>query len=180
MIGGPRIVLSPLVRQFRNKLFHWRNDRGLAQLSAWYVPVSEAAHDAWMDSMGKRQDIYLFVIVDRQSNQPIGYCFLSDVSPIHRHGRLGILIGEAEFRHKGYGSEAVRGLVAFGFQDLNLERIYLDVASHNLPAIRAYEKCGFVVEGVMRRHYFVGGEYRDMQLMSILRAEYAQQVNRRS
>ena len=173
MILGPRILLSPLVRQFRNKLFHWRNDRALTQLSAWYVPVSEAAHDAWMDQMSKRQDMYLFVVVERSANQPIGYCFLADISTVHHHARLGIAIGEADFRNKGYGSETMRGLLTFGFEDLNLERIFLDVASHNLPAIRVYEKCGFVTEGVLRRHYYVGGQYRDMRMMSMLRQEYA-------
>jgi RimJ/RimL family protein N-acetyltransferase len=180
MIPGPRILLSPLVRQFRNKLFHWRNDRALTQLSAWYVPVSETAHDGWMDQIAKRQDMFMYVVLERASNQPIGYCFLADLSTVHRNARLGIAIGEADYRNKGYGSEAMRALLAFGFEDLNLERIYLDVANHNLPAIHVYEKCGFVTEGLMRRHYFVGGQYRDMRMMAMLREEYAATVAKRS
>ena len=171
MIVGNKTILNPVIRQHRAKLFYWRNDRALLRLTGEYQPISEAAHDQWMDSVVKRADMFIFVILERGENRPIGYCFLSNVSPVHRNAKLGIAIGEADHRDKGYGSDALRGLVDFGFRDLNLERIWLDVFTDNARAIHVYEKLGFCHEGSLRRHYFVEGRYRDALVMGLLRHE---------
>lgn len=173
MILGAKTILNPVIRQHRAKLFYWRNDRALLHLTGEYQPISEAAHDQWLDSVVKRSDMFIFIILERSDNRPIGYCFLSGFSPVHRHAKLGIAIGEADLRGKGYGSDAMRSLVDFGFRDLNLERIWLDVFADNSRAIHVYEKLGFRREGELRRHYFVEGRYRDALIMGLLRHEHA-------
>ena len=65
-------------------------------------------------------------------------------------------------------------LVAFGFDTLNLNRIYLRVHSTNERAIRCYEKVGFQHEGRLRHHNFHAGEYRDTLYMGLLRSDWAQ------
>jgi RimJ/RimL family protein N-acetyltransferase len=82
------------------------------------------------------------------------------------------MIGEKSFWNLGYGTEAVRLLVAHGFQSLNLNRIALHVFQDNPRAIRAYEKAGFTHEGRQRQGEFHQGKYVDVLLMSILRSEW--------
>jgi len=91
---------------------------------------------------------------------------------MHAHAKLGIAIGSAPHHGRGMGSEAIRLLIDFAFTDLNLNRVYLDVIADNFRAIRAYQKCGFQHEGVMRDHYFIDGRYIDAWMMAINRADW--------
>ena len=82
---------------------------------------------------------------------------------------LGVARGE---RGKGYGSEAIRVLQKFAFEELNLNRIELDVYDFNVRAHKCYLKCGFKEEGRMRQKLFRNGQFRDVIKMAILKEEY--------
>ena len=69
----------------------------------------------------------------------------------------------------GYGTDAVRTLVAWGFSTLNLNRVFLRVYADNPRGIRCYEKVGFQLEGRLRQDNFHDGAYRDTLVMAVLR-----------
>ena len=89
--------------------------------------------------------------------------------------RLAIGIYDRRFWSAGYGTEAIRLLLRYAFDDLGLHRVDLLVIAYNARAIRAYEKCGFVREGVLRESALVDGVRHDDVLMSILEQEYRAQ-----
>jgi RimJ/RimL family protein N-acetyltransferase len=82
------------------------------------------------------------------------------------------MLGDKAYWNQGYGSEALRLLVQYGFETMRLHRIWLRVLATNPRAIRAYEKIGFVHEGRMREAQFAHGKHHDILLMSILRPEW--------
>lgn len=102
----------------------------------------------------------------------IGFVALHSIEWNNRAGLLSIGIGEAEYRGKGYGSDALRLIVRYAFDELNLERVGLDVISNNEAAIRAYERAGFRHEGAMRRAVLRDGVWHDRIIMGLLRAEW--------
>jgi RimJ/RimL family protein N-acetyltransferase len=83
------------------------------------------------------------------------------------------MVGQTDCQNQGYGTEAVRLAMRFGFEELNLNRIELCVFDHNPRGIRVYEKCGFVAEGRMRQASFRHGQYRDVLRYAILRSEWS-------
>jgi RimJ/RimL family protein N-acetyltransferase len=89
-----------------------------------------------------------------------------------RDAFVGIGIYEREDWGKGYGTDAMRLIVQFGFIELNLRRITLTVFEYNPRAIRSYEKCGFQVEGRMRGRIVKDDKRWDVLFMSILRDEW--------
>ncbi|HPH95441.1 MAG TPA: GNAT family protein [Anaerolineaceae bacterium] len=89
-----------------------------------------------------------------------------------RNAWVGIGIGEREYWGKGYGTEAMRLIVRFGFRELNLNRISLDVFGYNERAVRSYEKVGFKVEGRMREWINRAGVRSDLIYMGLLRREW--------
>jgi RimJ/RimL family protein N-acetyltransferase len=93
----------------------------------------------------------------------------------HQTAWVGIGIGEAEYRGKGYGSDALRVAVSYAFRELGLYRVSLGVFSYNQRAIRAYEKVGFVHEGRLRSALYRDGQRFDHLFMGILRSEWEQQ-----
>lgn len=97
---------------------------------------------------------------------------LTNVKWIHQSAEVGIFIGEAENRLKGYGSEALKLLVFYGFNYLNFNNIMLKVFSFNDVAISAYKKVGFNEFGSRKKSYYLKGKWYDDIYMEILREDY--------
>jgi RimJ/RimL family protein N-acetyltransferase len=149
-------------------LFEWINDRDLVLLSAPYRPVSPERHEEWFASIRQRSDTVIFAI--RMGHPPalIGTCQLHGIDRVSRRAELQIRIGDAAARGRGFGTEAVRRLVDFGFRDLNLHRIDLHVFADNTAAQRVYEKAGFVTEARLRDAAFIDGRFVDVLVMAVL------------
>ncbi len=93
------------------------------------------------------------------------------IEPADRRARLAVGLFDRRFWSRGYGSEAIRLLLRYGFETMRLHRIDLRVLEYNVRAIRAYEKCGFVREGVEREAALVDGRWHNDVLMAILEQE---------
>ncbi|TVP90393.1 GNAT family N-acetyltransferase, partial [Alkalibacterium sp.] len=72
----------------------------------------------------------------------------------------------------GYAEEVVRRTVDYGFYQLNLNKINLDVVDFNEKAVYIYEKVGFQVEGKQEQQLFIQGDYHDSLAMGLLRERY--------
>ena len=91
-----------------------------------------------------------------------------NVNLVSRKATLGIFIGDEENRSKGYGTEAMKLLVDYGFNILGLHNIDLNVFAFNKQAIRAYEKVGFKEYGRRHESYFLDGKFHDEISMEII------------
>lgn len=85
---------------------------------------------------------------------------------------LGISIHDKTQWNKGYGTEAVRLVVGYAFEEVGLNRVELMTDEDNVRGRRCYEKCGFVQEGLLRQHRLVGGKFGNTVVMSVLRSEW--------
>lgn len=103
----------------------------------------------------------------------VGECELERNQPAHGEAYAAIGIGERAYWGKGFGTDAMKLLLAFGFREWNLHRVSLLVFGYNPRALRSYEKCGFRVEGRIRNQVKRGGERYDSIVMGILRDEWA-------
>jgi RimJ/RimL family protein N-acetyltransferase len=101
----------------------------------------------------------------------IGEAGLHRIDHFSRACELGIGIGR-EFWGKGFGQDAVRTLVDYAFEHLNMNRVGLYVLAEDPRAVGAYRKAGFVEEGRIRQHAWVRGRYEDELVMAILREDW--------
>ena len=168
-IPGERIYLSPIDPGDAETYTKWVNDfevtRWLGSTGSVY---SLPAERAYLENATKETNNHQFAIVLRDGNRLIGSIGLMDLNQRCQKATLGIFIGEAEDRSKGYGTEAIRLLVDYGFQWLNLRNIDLHVNSGNARAIACYKKAGFREYG--RRHdaIIADGRWYDDVLMEVL------------
>ena len=102
----------------------------------------------------------------------IGNLELRKLEAVERRGEIGIMIGDRAFWSRGYGEDAMRAICRYGFLDLDLHRLELNVAAFNTRALRCYEKVGFTIEGRLRDHRYVAGRHYDTLLMGLLRQEF--------
>ena len=90
---------------------------------------------------------------------------------------MGIFIGDKNEWGKGYGTDATKSLIRFGFNELNLHRIWLRVDRNNSAALKCYQKAGLVQEGVFREDVYRNGCFHDTIVMSILSTQLPQKIN---
>ena len=96
-------------------------------------------------------------------------------NPLGRWADLGIFIGEKGLWDQGYGADAVRTALRYAFSGMRLNRVSLTTDEANARAIRCYERCGFVREGLLRQQRLVDGQFRNAVLMGLLREEFPEQ-----
>jgi len=96
---------------------------------------------------------------------------LTSISDVHRNAELYVLVGPA-FHRRGYGSESTKWLVNYGFSQLGLHRIYLITNGTNDAAVALYRKLGFVQEGVLREHKWLGDRFIDRILFGMNHSEW--------
>lgn len=171
---GDRLYLRGLeIEDLQGPYFQWLNDQE-ADLYTNHAsfPNSMARMKAFFERVTVGSSDLVLAIVLKDGDCHIGNVALHGINWQHRRAELRIIIGEAECRGKGYGSEAIRLLLRHAFEKLNLHRIFLGVRADHQQAIRAYEKCGFVVEGRLRQEYLRGGAWYDAVRMAILAPEF--------
>lgn len=118
-----------------------------------------------------RDDNRGFVIADAATELFIGQINLDGIDWKNRYAKIGIVIGSPEHCGQGFGTEAMRLLIDFAFDELNLNRLELEVYDFNERARRCYASCGFKEEGRLRQRQFKDGRYADVILMGLLRSE---------
>jgi len=109
-----------------------------------------------------------FAIVLKSGDRHIGNIKLGPIDPHHHLADIGILIGEKDCWNKGYALEAINLMVEYAFAKLNLHKVTAGCYAPNKGAIRAFEKAGFVQEGIRKAHCFFEGKYVDDILLGLI------------
>lgn len=170
-INGEKVSLRPITREDTGLIVAWRNRPSVYQHFIFRQPFTPELHENWLRTKVDTGKVIQYIIMDRESRQPIGSVYYRDVDPENESAEYGIFIGEEEFLGRGRGTEAARLFTRFGLDVLKLHRISLRVLGGNDIARRSYEKAGFVTEGVCRDMVKLDGKYRDVIFMALLGKE---------
>ena len=168
---GERIYLSPRNVEDVEKFTEWMNDFEITDYTGRsYQTMTLQNEKAYLEKEQDNKSV--FAIIDLQTDEIIGNVGLHDINNINRTAPLGIFIGNKDYRSKGYGTEAIKLILDFGFNYLNLNNIDLALMEFNKRALKCYEKCGFKEIGRRRKCKFINGRYYDSILMDILSEEF--------
>ena len=164
---GERIYLSPMNPDDYEINTKWLNDANITQyLSIHNHMVSLLGEKRYLEDTSTK-DCH-FVIVNLDSDEAIGNIAFDEIDYRNGAAVLGIFIGEENYRGKGYGSEAIKLLLNYGFNELRLHSVTLTVLADNARAIKAYEKCGFKEFGRKHDALYRNGKYVDIIYMEII------------
>jgi len=151
----------------------WSNDREVTRmLYRGAFPETRKTAAAAMAAVASNPQEVELAIEDVASGKHIGIAGLHSMNRIAHSAEFRILIGDKTFWGGGYGTEVTPLMVVYGFEVLNMHKVWLGVTADNVGAVRCYEKVGFVHEGVLRDETYRNSRYYDAIRMSILRDEY--------
>lgn len=161
------ISLEQIERQDLPHLKQMRNE--LREYFREYRLLNDLNQEEWFERMSRDRNQVMFKIVNDKIL--VGACGLHYISWTNRSAEFGIYIGKC-FQGKGLAKEAMGRLLSYGFNELNLNRIWGEVYSNN-PALRFYKNFGFEIEGRLRETYYYH-EWYDSYIISMLRKEYVE------
>ena len=172
---GDRIYLAPKGASDEEveKFTEWMNDFQVTDYigsSARMMTLNEEKE--WLENVNKNNKNRNFNIIELNKDKLIGTISLENLNWTDRSATLGIFIGDKDYRNSGYGTEAIKLLLEYGFRYLNLHSIRLDLLNINERAHKCYLKCGFKDTGKSREAIFLNGKYYDKLHMDILENEF--------
>lgn len=172
---GERIYLSPKgsSEEEIQKFAEWMNDFQVTDYTGRTSQITTyASEKEYLENAEKDTEKRTFNIVNLEDDKLFGTVGLEHINWVERSAVLGIFIGDDDFRSNGYGTEAIKLLLEYGFKYLNLHSIRLDLLSVNERAHKCYLKCGFKDTGCSREEIFLNGKYYDKLHMDILENEF--------
>jgi len=175
ILTGERVRLRGVRDDDLPTLAKWGMDPGrMTTLSNWVVPPSEAAARDQIAKWAANEKDDVGFAIETLGDKPVlvGNLGLWGTRPKDRCATLGIALGRDHIG-RGYGTDALRIIVSYGFREMGLHRIQLVVAPYNVAGIRAYTKAGFTEEGRRREIVLHDGRWYDEVLMSVLDHEWA-------
>ena len=161
-------------RWSRNSEFYRLMDSGITRPRS--IKVAQEEFEKYLEKEPE-ENAFFFSVRTLTEDTLIGDVGLGGISWAHGDAFVGIGLGEPKFWGKGYGTDAMRVILRFGFEELNLRRVTLDVFEYNPRAVRSYEKAGFSVEGKVRSSMLREGQRWDMIYMGILREVWQDSLN---
>lgn len=182
MLRGDRVWLSPADKEHIVAESEWLNDAEIGHFLGVKGPAGRDAAarfaDEFLAQAGKT--LFGFNISLLADDRRIGGAVLRGYDRENGNAEVAIFISDRRLLGQGLGTDALNCLVDFGFGELRLERIFLQVFDYNARARRSYEKAGFQTDATLRHARFHRGAYHDVHVMSILRDEWLALGRRRA
>lgn len=174
-IAGDRVILRAWERDDVRAAWEAEQtaDATGLRMRDWHEPPASLAElEAEFEGNISEPNATRIALIIEAEGRPVGDINFFDIDERNRRAMVGLGIWRAEDRGKGYGFDALRALLRWGFRHLNLHRVELSVAPANEAALRIYRRLGFVEEGRRRQSHFDDGRYEDELIMGLLRSDF--------
>tara|TARA_A100001388_G_C28555420_1_gene396926 strand:+ start:85 stop:633 length:549 start_codon:yes stop_codon:yes gene_type:complete len=174
MIYGKRIYLREIkAEDINQKYLSWMNNSNVnAFLETRFVNQTlESLKDYWL-RIKKDENSFWFAICTKDDDMHIGNIKIGPVNWIHKKGDLSLFIGDSKKWGKGYGYDSIILISKWSFKHLKLEKINAGIYESNAKSIKAFEKAGFKVEGILREEVKLNSKRENVLRYGLLKNEY--------
>lgn len=176
MILGKKIGLRAVEKLDLPKLKNWRNIESFRRNFREVRELSDYHQENWLETINRSKSDFMFVIEELENNQVIGACGLLYINWVIRSADFSFYIGHNDSyigEKEGYSIEAARLLIEYGYHNLNLNKIWMELYSFDLKKINFFQEYfKFKIDGHLRQNCFEDGQYHDSLILSLLKDEY--------
>ncbi|MFK7749706.1 MAG: GNAT family N-acetyltransferase [Kordia sp.] len=162
-LTGEKLYLRALEPEDLDFIYEIENDESIWEISATQTPYSRFLIKQYLENA--HQDIYeakqLRLVMVSNKKENVGLIDLFEYDPKNKRVGVGLLIAKREFRHKGYGSEALQLVCNYAFKHLHVHQLFANIGEDNEASIKLFESLGFQQIGIKKDWTFVNGEYKN-------------------
>tara|TARA_Y100001973_G_C5196530_1_gene334638 strand:+ start:613 stop:1143 length:531 start_codon:yes stop_codon:yes gene_type:complete len=151
----------------------WRNSECLRHYFREYRELSMIQIKDWYRKMIPDNRFEMFVIEKFDANEIIGVAGITHIDWVNRHADLHFYIGQDDkWIDDTYSKNAMKILLDYGFNTLNLNKLWTEVYEVDKKKLHFYNSLGFTLDGSLREHYFYKGRYYTSHMLSLLVKDY--------
>jgi RimJ/RimL family protein N-acetyltransferase len=171
MLETRDIVLVPMdVADITEEYVGWLNDPSTFRLMLTKFGQTRTTVRQYVESVHAPN--LLCRIVRKSDKIHVGNIGLHRFDPVHRRMDLGIMVGAADARGTGIGTQACSVLIAHAFDHLNLHKVTAGTVDENVAMKQVFLGLGFRIEGTLAEHYYLEGRYHDVLCFGLLRDQF--------
>ena len=168
-----RLILRQISVKDSSEIAKIGNDKEISYFTYyWPYPLTISKTRKIISEIEKewkeKKTVVMFKIQLKETKKTIGVLDIYDIDRRDKHAKTGYWLGR-NYWGKGYALEAVKGVIKFAFNNLNLNKIFADTLTDNLSSNKLLEKAGFRKIGVMRKDKLVKGKLRDRFLWELIK-----------
>ncbi len=168
-IYGEKVMLRAIEMKDCDMLLKLINDPDTEKmLGGASFPISEQHQKAWIEKQAANQGVLRCIVETIDGGCAVGTVILSGIDYQNGNAEIHIKLSAEEGRGKGYGSDAIKAIVRYAFEELRLHCIYATVLEYNIASAKMFEKCGFEREGILKERVYKNGKFVDMISYSII------------
>lgn len=169
---GKKIYLRALKLEDMKTLNEMINDSETEKMVVgWSKPVTENEQNQWYLNLKNDNNIRYAITSISEKESAIGTATIRNIDWKNRNASLDIKLLK-EVRSKGYGTDTIKTLLKYCFEELNLNRISANILEYNEASKKIFEKCNFKLEGIQKEIIYKNGEYNSLMNYAILKKEY--------
>ena len=174
MYRGDKVLLRAFLNGDEHALLAWANDLALQKMCYHDLILPKTSEDvfAFMQAQGGvSRGVYQFAVEAFEERRLIGCAGFTSVDSRNQTGEAALYIGDEGDRRKGYGSDVLKTLCRFGFEEINLRKIKARILAGNTASRALFEKAGFHQEGLEEQEVYREGKWHDVALYARFRGE---------
>ena len=161
------IYLRPMQISDTEKIITWRNKPRVQCNFIYQKPFTEEGHLHWIHTQIEPGHAVQFIICEKSTDREIGSVYFRDIDKEKRRAEYGVFIGEDDAAGKGYGTQTARLALAYAFDKMGLQSVFLRVFADNIGARRSYEKAGFSLLEEKQEDVMIDGTVRKVVFYSV-------------
>ncbi len=168
MLENEVVILREITVEDTDNIIKWKNCDSVKNNFCIQEDLTRETHMNWLNNYVFKGITKQFIIYSKELKKDVGSTFIKNIDPENRKGEFGIFIGEDDARGRGIGYNATKLITDYGFQKLNLHKIFLRVLKDNVAGQKTYCKAGYIEEGIFKDEIKKGDSYKDLIFMAKL------------
>lgn len=126
--------------------------------------ITKQMHTRFLGDARKNGDYYFII---SYKSMPVGTISIYDINKVHKRAEWGRFIIHPDFQRQGIGTLVLKKIIEYAFNDLDLHRLYCYIMSDNNSTIELYKKIGFEIEGTLKDHLYINGQFVNYHIMGV-------------